>query len=60
LVGDPIYGQRRPNLGIERPFLHAIRLEFDHPGSGERVSFESALAADLNARLETLGRVVDD
>lgn len=57
LVGDPIYGQRRPALGVARPFLHAVRLEFDHPGSGERVSYESPLAADLRARLETLGRL---
>jgi 23S rRNA pseudouridine1911/1915/1917 synthase len=60
LVGDPIYGQRRPKLGVERPFLHAIRLEFDHPGTGERVSYESPLADDLQARLDTLGRLVDD
>lgn len=60
LVGDPIYGQRRPRLGIDRPFLHAVRLEFDHPGTGERVSYESALADDLQARLETLGRLVAD
>jgi 23S rRNA pseudouridine1911/1915/1917 synthase len=60
LVGDPIYGQRRPKLGIERPFLHAVRLEFDHPGTGERVSYESVLANDLQARLDTLGRLVGD
>jgi 23S rRNA pseudouridine1911/1915/1917 synthase len=60
LVGDPIYGQRRPKLGIERPFLHAVRLEFDHPGTGERVSYESVLANDLQARLDTLGRLVAD
>jgi 23S rRNA pseudouridine1911/1915/1917 synthase len=57
LVGDPVYGQRRPKLQVERPFLHAAELAFDHPSSGERVTFRSELAADLAARLATL-RVV--
>ena len=60
LVGDPVYGQRRPKLGVERPFLHAARLAFEHPGTGEMVSFESPLAADLQRRLDTLTPVVDE
>jgi 23S rRNA pseudouridine1911/1915/1917 synthase len=52
LVGDPVYGQRRPNLGLQRPFLHASRLAFDHPATGERVSFESELADDLRRWLD--------
>jgi 23S rRNA pseudouridine1911/1915/1917 synthase len=59
LVGDPVYGQRRPKLGVERPFLHAAELSFDHPGTGERVGFRSELPADLADRLATL-RVVPD
>lgn len=60
LVGDPTYGQRRPKLQVERPFLHAAELSFAHPDTGERVTFESPLAPDLAARLATLRRVVDD
>ncbi len=52
LVGDPVYGQRRPNLGLDRPFLHASQLAFDHPGTGERVTFEVPLAADLQRWLD--------
>lgn len=52
LVGDPTYSQRRPNLGLVRPFLHAAELAFDHPGTGERVTFRSPLAADLRAWLD--------
>ncbi|MGA9279652.1 RluA family pseudouridine synthase [Ilumatobacter sp.] len=52
LLGDPTYGQRRPTLGLERPFLHAAQLQFDHPGTGERVTFHSPLAADLQAWLD--------
>lgn len=57
LVGDPIYGQRRPKLQLERPFLHAAELAFDHPVTGERVGFESPLAADLADRLASLHEV---
>jgi len=60
LIGDPWYGQRRPTLGMERPFLHAAQLEFDPPGSGERVSFSSDLADDLQSMLSGLQPLVDD
>ncbi|MEL6890910.1 MAG: RluA family pseudouridine synthase [Actinomycetota bacterium] len=52
LLGDPIYGQRRPNLGLARPFLHASELAFDHPVSGERLTFRVPLAEDLQAWLD--------
>jgi 23S rRNA pseudouridine1911/1915/1917 synthase len=52
LVGDPTYGQRRSNLGLDRPFLHAAELAFDHPATGERVTFTSPLAPDLQAWLD--------
>lgn len=60
LVGDPVYGQRRPKLQLERPFLHAVELAFDHPATGERVTFRSELPADLAGRLSTLRRVAPD
>ncbi len=52
LTGDVTYGGAR-RYGLERQFLHAHRLSFEHPRSGERLSFESALPADLAAALET-------
>lgn len=52
LVGDPTYSQRRPTLGLTRPFLHAGELAFDHPSTGERVTFTSELAPDLRAWLD--------
>jgi tRNA pseudouridine32 synthase/23S rRNA pseudouridine746 synthase len=39
IVGDPLYG--RPGDGAERLMLHATRLAFDHPVSGEPLSFVS-------------------
>jgi 23S rRNA pseudouridine1911/1915/1917 synthase len=50
VAGDPTYG--RPGvLGLERQFLHAARLSFDHPFGGERVDIVSPLPADLAAAL---------
>jgi 23S rRNA pseudouridine1911/1915/1917 synthase len=54
VVGDTRYGRARPAIAIDRPFLHAERLAFDHPISGESMSFGSALPADLAATLATL------
>jgi 23S rRNA pseudouridine1911/1915/1917 synthase len=51
LTGDETYGGAE-RYGLGRQFLHAHRLAFEHPRSGERLSFESALPADLGAALE--------
>ena len=50
VAGDSMYGRPR-ELGLERQFLHAGRLVFTHPFSGERVDAESPLPADLVAAL---------
>ncbi len=52
LIGDTTYGGRE-KYGLSRQFLHAHRLAFAHPVSGEAMSFESALAADLAAALDS-------
>ena len=49
VIGDPVYGVTDPQLG--RQFLHANRLSFPHPFSGERVEAESPLPAELQAAL---------
>ncbi len=51
LTGDPTYGGA-VRYGLERQFLHAHRLAFEHPLSGERLAFESELPADLGAALD--------
>jgi 23S rRNA pseudouridine1911/1915/1917 synthase len=51
LTGDPTYGGAE-RYGLGRQFLHAHRLAFKHPLSGERMSFESPLPGDLTAALE--------
>lgn len=51
LTGDATYGGAR-RYDLRRQFLHAHRLAFAHPTSGERLSFESSLPDDLAAALE--------
>ncbi len=54
LIGDPAYGRRgdpwRQSLG--RQALHACTLSLAHPVSGEEMSWESPLPADLQGVLE--------
>ncbi|HET6728510.1 MAG TPA: RluA family pseudouridine synthase [Jiangellaceae bacterium] len=56
-VGDLAYGADptlAARLGLHRQWLHAVRLRFDHPGTGERVEFESPYPADLQHALDLL------
>lgn len=57
VVGDTTYGRTRKNklpLVPERQMLHAARLEFNHPATGERLSFEAPLFDDMCRLLELL------
>jgi 23S rRNA pseudouridine1911/1915/1917 synthase len=53
VVGDTVYGRRRDDL-VARQFLHAQRLGFQHPATGQRIEFEAPLAEDLAAALALL------
>jgi 23S rRNA pseudouridine1911/1915/1917 synthase len=50
VCGDPLYGTAGL-FGLERQFLHAARLAFEHPVTGEAIDVSSALPADLVAAL---------
>ena len=52
VLGDRVYGVPAP--GLRRQFLHAARLAFPHPFTGERVDVESPLPDDLAGYLERL------
>jgi 23S rRNA pseudouridine1911/1915/1917 synthase len=62
IVGDALYGgvrrhvpaDLRPVLRLERPFLHAARIAFTHPGDGRRLEFVAPLPADLQAVLDDI------
>jgi 23S rRNA pseudouridine1911/1915/1917 synthase len=54
VAGDPEYGTAGL-LGLERQFLHAARLAFDHPVTGARIDVASPLPDDLAAALRAAG-----
>ncbi|MCF2530373.1 RluA family pseudouridine synthase [Yinghuangia soli] len=54
-VGDMMYGADptlAKRLGVERQWLHAVHLGFEHPGSGEWVQFDSPYPEDLARALD--------
>ena len=50
VAGDPEYGSRGRH-GLQRQFLHASRLSFTHPRTGEELEFRSELPGDLRQAL---------
>lgn len=54
VVGDAIYGRRKNSLALKRHFLHAWRLQFQHPRTGDTLQFEAPLDAELEAILGQL------
>lgn len=56
-VGDPLYGadpRMAIRLGLERQWLHAVGLGFEHPATGDYVSFSSTYPDDLQQALDRL------
>lgn len=56
-VGDEMYGAdptMSKRLGLTRQWLHAMRLGFQHPASGENVEFTSTYPDDLSHALDVL------
>ncbi|MEA5155905.1 RluA family pseudouridine synthase [Raineyella sp.] len=56
-VGDPLYGSDpvlAARTGLDRQWLHAVRLGFIHPTKGEHVEFTSPYPADLTHALDVV------
>jgi 23S rRNA pseudouridine1911/1915/1917 synthase len=54
VVGDRVYGRKRPSLEIHRHFLHASKIRIILPGKREAMIFEAPLAEDLDEVLSAL------
>lgn len=54
IVGDRTYGGYRQNLEVDRPFLHAHTLRFEHPVTKEKMTFSAGLPKDLTSVLTGL------
>ena len=56
-MGDLTYGadpRLAARLGLDRQWLHAVGLGFEHPGTGKQVTFESPYPQDLQQALDRL------
>jgi 23S rRNA pseudouridine1911/1915/1917 synthase len=56
-VGDAMYGADpvlSAKLGLSRQWLHAVQLSFDHPATGEWVTFTTTYPDDLQHALDVL------
>lgn len=56
-VGDPMYGGDpvlARKLGLDRQWLHAVTLGFEHPRTGEWLQFDDELPADLQHAVDVL------
>jgi 23S rRNA pseudouridine1911/1915/1917 synthase len=68
IVGDQTYGGVHRRVGhnlravmrLERPFLHACRLAFTHPGDGRRVEFDSPLPPELETVVDAVAEQEED
>jgi len=54
VVGDAAYGGRRDGIDLDRPFLHAERLAFDHPVTGAPLEFRAPLPPELDEVIQLL------
>lgn len=57
VVGDRTYSRRKDPVPTPRMFLHAHRLRFNHPESGEELTVESELPAELKSMMIEVERV---
>ncbi len=54
VLGDMVYGMKKPELGLDSQCLHARRIKFIHPRTEEHVELESGLPEYFTAVLEKL------
>ena len=57
ILGDTVYGAKKPYPGLVGQCLHARRLSFLHPRTGERVTVECPLPDYFTALLDKLSRL---
>jgi 23S rRNA pseudouridine955/2504/2580 synthase len=61
ILGDDKYGDFELNRalakqGLKRMFLHAAKLELEHPATAERLRFSSPLPPELDAFLDSVAK----
>ena len=56
VVGDPVYAAGRPDYGLQGQCLHAKKIGFIHPRTGEYMEFDSALPEYFTALLKKISK----
>ena len=56
IVGDMVYGRKKPELGLDSQCLHARELTFRHPRTGENITVSCPLPDYFEHVLDTLRR----
>ena len=54
ILGDTVYGNKKPVSGLQGQCLHAVGLQFIHPRSGELVELRCGLPEEFQAQLKKL------
>lgn len=54
VVGDPVYGHKKQRYSLPGQMLHAAKLTFTHPRTGEAMEFTAPLPDDFDALLKKL------
>ena len=57
ILGDTVYGAKKPVPGLQGQCLHAVGLRFLHPRTGEMVELSCALPPEFEAQLRRLERL---
>ena len=60
ILGDTVYGPRRTSVASKRLALHASRLGFTHPVTGEKLRCEAPLTKDFRTLLRRIGLRLPD
>jgi 23S rRNA pseudouridine1911/1915/1917 synthase len=55
ILGDMVYGRKKPELGLSSQCLHARRISFVHPRSGETITLSCDLPGYFLEVLQKLG-----
>ncbi|MBQ4347809.1 MAG: RNA pseudouridine synthase, partial [Firmicutes bacterium] len=58
IIGDLVYGKKKPEKGLSGQCLHARALHFIHPLSGENIELESELPEYFKEVLSRLGNEI--
>lgn len=54
VVGDPVYGTRKAHLGLKAQALHAVKLGFTHPRTGEYMEFTAEPPEEMREAIARL------